>query len=297
MTIHKETIKRRTAYFIFWSWHVIYSVLVFALIAPYILVPLIEDVFINHIPWHYLVYVLLMAVLPFVSIFVGTRLHHDFRLLMKYFYGFEMPLLFFLIVRLMSLRDTNMSINWLMFNVAIALISWCVFLFKQYTSSKGESDQSSDNTQVWLLKNPFVETAGSTLIAMVGLYFGTLFLIMMLPVSVNFFIEVGEMFSRISMSELIVSMVNPLLILSLLFILFTMSLLIALPVVMIYLYIGQFIKRASGLFSLARMAIVLSIVILNIAAFYAFNQQPQQVIFSLLDEKIGKKKFQKELKS
>ena len=281
MKFNKETIKRRSAYFIFWAWHLIYTVLVITVVFPIITLPLIFEASASNVPWHYVLYALLMAILPFISMFLGAKyFNKNFRNLMKYFYGFEMPLLFFLLVRIMTFRDSNPGVSWLILNVSIALIAWFILLWHQ---------NKQDSLTIPFKDSP-LGVAGSTIIALVGLYFGVMFLIMMIPFTANFVIELGEGFSRLSFSDLFYFFVNPLMWLLAVFILFTMSLFIALPVVMIYLYIGQFIRRLPSIFTPTRIAIVLAVIAVNVAGFTYLNQQPQQAIFSLLEEKIKSEK-------
>ena len=302
MKFNKETIKRRSAYFIFWAWHLIYATLVFTVIFPIITLPLIVEASASNVPLFYVLYPLLMAILPFVSMFLAVKyFNKNFRLLMKYFYGFEMPLLFFLLVRIMTFRDSSLGVSWLVINVSIALIAWFVFLWyqqKQENLIKGEktieneTEVSENNNKINIQSTsiPFKDSplavAGSTIIALVGLYFGVMFLIMMIPLAANFVMELGEGLSRLSFGDIFYFFVNPLMWLLIVFILFTMSLLIALPIVMIYLYIGQFIKRLPSLFTPARIAVVLAVIAINVAGFTYLNQQPQQAVFTLLEEKM-----------
>lgn len=298
MRINNETLKRRFAYFLFWAWHLIYTVLVFGMIVPYVAWPLINEVLKENVPLHYLFYAFIMALLPFVSMYLGAKFFRkDFRCLMKYFYGFEMPLLFFLTVQIITFRDSNLGMSWLVINVIIALSVWFVFLWKQnkQDNNKENNKESNkdNNTLVWR-DNP-IAIVGSTLLAMVGLYFGLLFLILMMPVAVEFFIGLGQVFSEVHFKDILTVFVNPLVWLAGIFIIFTMTLFIALPVVMIYLYIGQFFRRLPSLLTPVRLAIVLVVISLNMGIFSYLNSQPQQAVFSLLEEKMDKPDLQTEL--
>ena len=300
MKINKETIKRRTAYFIFWAWHLIYATLVVTVVFPIITLPLILEASASKVPLHYVLYPLLMAILPFVSMFLGAKyFRKNFRLLMKYFYGFEMPLLLFLLVRIITFRDASAGVSLLVINVSIALIAWFVFLWHQQKQEQAaeqerslindkEPNQNKINQKHHVasipLKDNLLAVAGSTIIAMVGLYFGIMFLIIMIPVAVNFAIELGEGLSRLEFETVVYFFINPLMWLLTVFIMFTMSLFIALPIVMIYLYLGQFFKRLPSLFTPTRIAIVLTLIAINVTGFIYANKQPQQAIFTLLEE-------------
>ena len=127
MKFNKETIQRRCAFFIFWAWHLIYTLLAVFLFTPLLVAPLLNGALTDTTPWHYLLYALVVVVLPFASMYLGIRyFNDDYRLLMKYFYGFEMPLLFFLLVRVLTFRDDGWAVTWLMLVVMVALLAWLV---------------------------------------------------------------------------------------------------------------------------------------------------------------------------
>lgn len=277
MKINKETIKRRSAYVLFWSWHLIYTVLAVAVIFPYTVIPLFEQAIKLQVPWHYVVDALMMFLLPFVSMFLGAKIFHsNFRHLMKYFYGFEMPLLLFLIVRMMTFRDAGLGMTWLIANVLFALSAWLIFLWLE---NKAEKPTLALADNAW-------STVGSTIIAMVGAYLGALFFIIMLPLAGLFFTQLLKAVTRVSFDDFYMVFFNPLAWLGMLFALLTMALLLAVPVVMIRLYLGQFIQRFPSFFAPKYIAIILAVVIFNSAGFVYFNQQPQQKILALLDEKM-----------
>ena len=109
MKINRETIQRRSAYFLFWSWHVIYLIVVVSLVLPYLLIPMISSAISGDMPPHYALYSLLIFLLPFVSVYLGVvHFKTHYRRLMKYFYGFEMPLVFFLSIRMITLREEGL---------------------------------------------------------------------------------------------------------------------------------------------------------------------------------------------
>ena len=281
MTFNKETIKRRSALFLFWAWHLIYSVLVLFLVLPELAKPLFESAMEDTTPWHYVLYSVLIAILPFVSMYLGARyFQKNFRLLMKYFYGFEMPLLFFLLVRIFTFRDDGLAVNLLMLNVILGLGAWLVFLLIQQ-----RKDPTTDTADV-PLPTHWLATAGSTILAGVGVYFGTIFLIIQLPIAVEFISEIAHALSRITWSdfgEVLLVFINPLWWLFGLFLLFTISLFLVLPLAMIYLYIGQFLRRLPYLKSPLHWAVILMIILINVGIFNSATQQPQQTVFELLE--------------
>ena len=277
MTINKETFKRGTALFLFWAWHLIYTILALFLGIGELAIPLYHSVMADSAPWHYLVYSALIIILPFVSMYLGVRyFHNDHRLLMKYFYGFEMPFLFFLLVRIFTFRDDGLAVHWLMLNVVLGLGAWLVFLLIQ--QREGSTDIP--------LENNFLATIGSTLLASVGIYFGTLFLIIQLPNAVEFVTELAQVVSEITwddITEIFMVAINPLWWLFGLFLIFTFSLFLVLPLAMIYLYLGQFLRRLGSLKSPLHWALILVVIAVNIGVLQSTTQQSQQQVFETLE--------------
>ena len=276
MTFNKATIVRRSALFLFWAWHLIYSVLALFLVLPYLVAPLFTGALTETTPWHYVIYTLLIVMLPFASMYLGARYFHaNHRLLMKYFYGFEMPFLFFLLVRVFTFRDDGTAVHWLMLNVVLGLAAWLVFLLIQ----------QRDETAIIPLNNDWRGTIGSTIIASVGLYFGVIFLIIQIPNAVEFTIELGKALSRITwddITDVLLVFINPLWWLFGLFIIFTCSLFLILPLAMIYLYVGQFLKRLPTL-KAPQWVLVLLVIGINIAVMHSTTQQVQQQVFKTLE--------------
>ena len=279
MTFNKETFKRRCALFIFWAWHVIYTLIAVFLFTPLLIGPLLSGALTDSTPWHYLLCALIMVALPFASMYLGVRyFHKDFRMLMKYFYGFEMPLLFFLLVRVFTFRDSGWAVTWLMLVVSLALVAWLVFLLAQLRTHNADVP----------LRNDWRGMVGSTLLAGVGIYFGSIFLIIQLPNAVEFIHELGIALMGISfehIGQLFWGLINPLWWLFGLFLLFTFTLFLVLPLAMIYLYIRQFLQRLPSLLTLPRMVLVALVIMLNVVILYFTTQQPQQQVFSLLEDK------------
>lgn len=276
MKINKETLKRNSAYTLFWSWHIIYTILALFLVIPYLLAPMVTAAIDSQMPWHYLIYIMLIAGLPFISMYLGVNVFYkDYRKLMKYFYGFEMSMLFFLLIRMLTFRDFNPVVLLLIANITIALGTWLYFLWRE-----DENRQLPEK-----LQKSLPALAGATIIALVGLYFGAMLVVYMLPLAIEFILGFFEgLFRLLSRPfDLFFLLVNPLVWLAAIFILFSMSLFIALPVVMVWLYVGQFKRFIPNVFQAKRLATVLSIIFINIVIFSSASQQPQQSVFDKID--------------
>jgi len=300
MKNNKIAWKRNGAYALFWLWHLVYVVLALAVFLPYLLFPMLEDVVKGVTPWHYMLYTSLMVILPFMSVFLGaTVFAKQPKNLLKYFYGFEMPLLFFLLLRVITFRELHAGLAWLMLNLTIALTTWFVFLWWQ--------NKNADNDKEITLpfEKSYSALAAATVLAMTGLYFGVLLVLVAFPAGVALLEGVFEGLLRlfrqgINWDDLLI-LLHPLFYLGLIFFFFTASLFIALPVVMIKLYLGQFRQRFSALLKTKQakpaIAIVLSIFVINISGFMLTNQQTETATLQLLDEKIAKPEYEKELLS
>ena len=280
MKINLETIKRRSVKFIFWSWHLIYVIIAIALIIPFIFVPMFESIWDDRTPIHYIVYALFITLLPFVSIALGaTTFKGNYKNLIRYFYGFEMPLLFFILVKISTFRELNLNTVVLIINVVIALVAWLYFLWEE--NKQGKFPDS-------LLNKPLA-LAGSTLIAIVGLYCGVLFSVFLFPLGVSFFKGVFEFLSHIGsvdIEDILYGIINPLIWLTILFFFFTTTLFLALPLVMVAFYLGQFKKFIGVLVAPKAIAVFLSVILINVTLFIYGQQQPQQAIFTLLEEQM-----------
>ncbi len=300
MKIEIKKWKKRGAYCLFWVWHLIYIILAIAAFLPYVAFPMFQDAWKGIIPWHYTMYTVVLIILPFISTGLGLVVFRkNFSCLLKFFYGFEMPLLFLIILRLLTLRDDSIGAFWILANVSIALGTWFVFT---WLLNKNTQVKETD-TAVPLPDNP-IAMAASTALAMTGLYFGTIFLIFMLPAAGALLRESSDLITSITWNDIfsidmLEMLVNPLLYLGGIFVLFTATLWFALPIVMVWLYLGQFIqrlrhsKRAGTIGTV--FFIVLAVVGVNLTGFMVCSQQHQQQIFTLLDDKSAKPEHEAEL--
>ncbi|MEN8189679.1 MAG: TIGR02921 family PEP-CTERM protein [Thermodesulfobacteriota bacterium] len=286
MKLNRKTVLRRSAHLIFWSWHLIYVILALTVIFPHLAMPMFSAAVDGLMPFHYTLYVSAILTLPFVSILLAVRV---FRfnpvLLMKYFYGFEMAMLFFVLVRMLTFRDFNPGLFWLIANVFIALTAWLLYLLQENRAPRQFREATTG--PMW--------TTGSTIIGMVGLYFGLLFLIIMIPLSVEFIKGLFHILAGLEFKALIKIFVHPLMWLSSVFVLFTASLFIVLPLAMIWLYLGHFKDQVVKNLNPGRAIVVFAVFIINVSGFFILSQQPQQEVFRMLDEKMGQSKYEQEL--
>jgi putative PEP-CTERM system integral membrane protein len=275
---------------VFWGWHIIYIILAVMIFLPSLVVPMFDMAWKGFFPWHYTIYTAIIVILPFVSVVLGaTVFRNKYVYLLKYFYGFEMPLLFFLLIRVITFRDFNAAVFWLNCNVIIALTTWLVFVWRQ----------NQAKTSSLAFKNSYIALSASTIQAMLVLYLGTVFMIIMLPIIGDIILDAIMPILYKDLLSITFLLLNPSFYLLLLFILFTSTLLIALPIVMVWFYLGQFILRFRYIVTtkriLAAMTIILAVISVNVTGFIYLNQQSQQQIFALLDEKMANPEHEAEL--
>jgi len=277
MKYNKETLQRRSSYFIFWSWHLVYVVFALAVLAPYILVPLLQDIINSSTPVYYALYPLSIMLLPFVSIYLGFfHFRKNYRVLMKYFYGFEMPALSLILIKILTLRELNTAMSFLIISTIIVLATWFYFLWEENKHTKLPKR---------LKKSP-IALSGAALITLAGLYFGALILLLNIPLAMDFFSGLFSALSRISFSSLISGTLNPLVWVGVTFAIYTMTLFIILPVALVWLYTRQ-IKLFSPFSSPLRIAIIVGVFVISASLFSFTNQQPQKQAFALLDNSDG----------
>ena len=140
---NREKIIRRAGYALFWSWHLIFILLTVTVLVPYITIPIFQDAFKGLVPWHYTLYSTGLVLLPLISALLGaTRFRGQPVTLLRYFYGFEMTLWFFMLVRIITFRDFNPGVAWLIANIVLSQGAFFMLVWFQHKQVKEDSDSS-----------------------------------------------------------------------------------------------------------------------------------------------------------
>jgi len=239
-------------------------------------------------------------VLPFVCLGVivwlfltgGTQ---RYRLIMKFFYGFELPALFLFGLCLLNMRDYGLAMGWLVANAIVALCFW--FLIVVF-----ERRQPETFTGV-LFANNGIAMAGSSIVFAVGLFVSLaslLFVIPLLIASVMWLLEVvaelimegfylaelwnvlvttdwAELYAEIVFSFAAIP-IFAVLILGLI----SAALVLILPFVLIRLYVGQFVTRLRQSKSIQNALIAMLVLTVLVGVHIGLNKQPQQAVFTML---------------
>ncbi|MCX4026082.1 TIGR02921 family PEP-CTERM protein [Endozoicomonas sp. SM1973] len=261
-------------YGLFWSWNLIFCIVALFILVPYVVVVAINDAMLGAGTWGQAGYALFIVVIPIVTMALGVTVYRrNPSMLLKLFYGFEMPVVFLILMRLILLRDINPGMVHFLFNIFIAIGS---FFFLSCIA---------DTKKLKLLALPYVRVILAVITLMTGCYLAAL----MLPFAIPFFISTIKVLVEIDWLEVLENFfLFPAIFFAVVLGVYSFSLFIFLPFAMTYLYISQFIKEwkvASKQLNMSLVSVaVILLVVVNIGTFIVVNQQSQQHVFNALGE-------------
>ena len=126
-TLQEFTLKDTLAYGLFWSWNLIFLAFMVLGFAPNLLPELLVNVSAGTIPTHYLIYALILSVIPLVAVILGlTRLRRAPSRLFALGYVVEGPLMLLLAIRFFLIRQATPGFTLMM---TIALLGMAAFLW------------------------------------------------------------------------------------------------------------------------------------------------------------------------
>ncbi|MDH4318418.1 MAG: TIGR02921 family PEP-CTERM protein, partial [Desulfobulbaceae bacterium] len=281
----KKFRKDRACYYLVWSWNLIYLLVAASMLIPYVVIETINDALVNAVPWSFALYSSLTVVFPlsFMILALVTGLRRKPFLLLKLFYGIEVPIVFLLLCRIVLLREMNPGMIHLALNVALA---FCAYL---YLSLEHESGMRGNTF------SSLCRLGAATIVLLVGLYLAGLIL--------PFAVPLGWLFLKSFFPDLLrhvnTIILNPFSIIYIPLMFYTATLFIALPFVLLYLYLTAFIKQwrdvpsCSG--SLSSVTVVAGVLLIEISLFITLNHQKQAEIYALLKSLEEKPECQIEL--
>ncbi|ABC33139.1 conserved hypothetical protein [Hahella chejuensis KCTC 2396] len=251
-------------YLLFWFWNLTYAVLTGVLIVPFFTLPAISGAFIGLHSWMTAVFSILLVAIPALCIGLGlTRFRKNPTALIKLFYGVEMPIIFIMLSTLFLLRELNPGVTHVLINILIALFAYLACLW------------GGVNTRfpMWL------RLSLAMTMLLTGLYCALLLAQFFIPATAGFFELLGEIELR-HLGDIF----NYLLFLvALICGLSTCVVFLALPFVLTFLYIREFLREwriADASLGRAKAgAVAAGILALNALLFAVLNQQPQQETF------------------
>ncbi len=253
-------------------WHLLFVIVALALLLPFVALPIINSVRIGAAPLHYAVYVSLMVSVPFLSlVIVWYRFRRNVVAALKFFYAVELPLMLLLLLRVVMFRDAPFAAQVVFANISLGITAYFGMLW--YSEPR--------ITQL----GKYIDLILSTIVALVGVYLGLLLGLQFLPLALSFIEEVWQglvNFQWADSLELLQNLVkNPLIIFYVALFFITAIFFLTTPVVLIVVYIQQFIARCR-VTPWPRLFVVLVVVLfVETMVLVQGNIQPQWAAFAL----------------
>jgi len=285
-----------TAFFVIWQ--IAFIVVSIFGVMPYLLPELWISYKHYDMPFYYFSLSVILVTLPLVCLGViiwlatGKKQNRN-KLLLKFFYGFELPTLILLVLYLVNLRDYGAGMYWVTICMVIALATWCFMVFYQ---------RAKNTTDSVLFANRPIATAGSTIMFAVGLFVSITALLFAIPLAMfvlkrammalneidsMVFSQIWHEITTINLKALLSTILATpfVLVMGAMAVLAfaSMAFLIVFPFVLAYLYIGQFITRFKQSATFANAALALVLIVVLTGVHFSINQQPQVKAFALLE--------------
>jgi len=264
---------------LFFSWNFIFIAVVFAGLLPHHLLDILLEIFDGLIPLNFAISAALLCAIPVLATTVGILfLRRDSARLLRLFYGIEAPLMLAALARLFLLRELPPAMVMLVVVLALCLITYGYELLHGGTA-KAETGRLA----AWAL------FAGGSLGLLGGVYVATVLLFYAVPLgvqTVKVFIEfewlsaLWRLWHHSHGREVVIVP------LAMLLLFYSATLLVALPAVMLGLYVGLF-RRASRMIAarsgwpLAAIAAV-AFMAAQAALFVRLSRQPHRAVLETL---------------
>jgi putative PEP-CTERM system integral membrane protein len=272
---------------LFWSWNLIFLAFMALGFAPLMLPELFTAVRTGLIPAPYLLYALVLSVVPVAAVVLGlTALRRSPGKLFALGYVVEGPLMLLLAVRFFAIRQANPALQ---FTLAIALLGMAAFLWNLLDRRSGERR----------IPIEFTRLIGLTLMALTALYAAVWIAFYALPLGVAVLRWLGDVLANLGQVlgnfwRGIVEMMRfqpltvPFSVLGFLLLAYTATLVVLTPIAVPYLSLQAWwrsLKVQAGRIGwlYPSLAVVLVLVFISVG-FVAANRQPQEQAFSLLKE-------------
>jgi putative PEP-CTERM system integral membrane protein len=284
--IHILTNPRNWAYGLFWSWNLIFLAFMLFGFGPQILPDMILAVRTRTIPAAFLVYALLLIVIPALAVILGlTLLRRSPGRLFALGYGVEGPLMLMLAIRFFVVREMTPAVTLLVAigGLGIATLLWQIL----------DRDIDSRNSPLTHLR-----MIGLTLLLAIGLYASIWIAFYALPASVYLWEGISEMvgnFSRI-FGDLRTALADlsagawrwiPFYILGFILLIYTATLFLLMPIAVPIIYAQAWWRGLSAMianYGRARAFTLSSTVFaLCVLSLILVSQQPQRQAFTMLE--------------
>ena len=253
-------------YSLFWSWNIIFALLTLLILSKEVVWPVIRGAVSGSLPLDYALYSLGIFIIPLLSIIIGLmpgyRKNSEF--LFRFFYAVEIPLFLLCLARLTLFTELNPGTTQLALIYAIVLIAYSVQLFI-ITESRHPAVT-------------YTRLIVATLGVLIALYIALLCLFFAPPLA-KFLIT--EFFSFRWLSGIFM---NPFNVIFAVFLIFTASLFVGLPLAIGYLHSRHFLEvwreYQTDIPYNIKVGVVAAVTMINVATFVVFNHQQQAQIFA-----------------
>ncbi len=272
---------RILSYFIFWSWNFIYFLLIIAVIIPEISIGIYRDTVDGIIPYNFSFFVSLLILIPLICIILGfTSLRKKPFKLMRLFYGVEIPAGLMFLLRLFLFRQLNPGVIHLLIVLFLGIVVYLYEMFKN-------KERHSAVFNILLL-------IGHTLLLLIGFYVAINLLYYIFPAFVNFivgFVSFQWVQGFFNWFTDIVTQSPEMLfvvLILLVFLIYSSTILVGLPFALIILYIKSFLRQWRSF--IKQYSVVSAIIIVfvvagfNFAIYWRVNTQPQVKVFEKFTE-------------
>jgi putative PEP-CTERM system integral membrane protein len=268
----------------FWGWNVIFIIVVYCGILPFIGIPLTVATFDGDVPWDFcLTFVTLIIIPPIFTAIAIKYFSKQPQKLIKVFYGVEAPIFAWCLVRLFLIRELTLASG-----LVLGTLLLCIAAFGIETL---DSDRGHYRLSSWL------RMSVHSLMLLMGIYLGLVLLFYALPAAFSLIVGVSYFLVKFFSFEWLGSIhywlkdsIWFLFIFLLGFILFgfTSTLFVFMPFAVTTLYInsGQkvlrsFAKQHGQIKAIGSAAIVIGLWLILLVS---FNIQPQVKAFNLLEK-------------
>lgn len=278
--------RRAWAAGLFWSWNIIFLAFMLFGFAPRVLPEILNAVRSDLIPAIFLLYALILTLIPAVTLVVGfTLLRHDPIKLFILGYGVEGPLMLMLAFRFFVVRQAPAAVTFFLLIVSIGMAAFLWQILDRRIDQRGAL---ASHTRV----------IGLTLLLVVGLYASLWIAFYAVPVGTQgltiigdtlanlgqFFRNLGEELRRLLTTEI---RWLPFAVLGFILLFYTATLFVLMPIAVPVLYGRAWWRSvralAAGYGRRRTMATTAAVLIICALLIVLTNRQPQHKAFALLE--------------
>lgn len=252
------------AYGIFWSWNILFMIVLITMESlGQFLISIIQNAFTGYTPVDFSLYSLLIFTIPIGAVIVALKkFRKKPRELLKFFYGVELPLWLVFILRISIFRELTPATAYLLFILTVGILAFFTGLVIH-----------ESKRPIWL---KYALKFGYSVLAIFGAFIGIVLFFYSLPLLFGLISSLGKMefllLFKIGLFALLLGI----------FILYSWTILICLPVLASYCYIKTFINNAKEKLKFGKFVLFGSLGLNIILLVFLNGHQPQIYALQLL---------------